>query len=80
MPWAKPGHDLLFLSNYGGRNLGALCPRSILARVLARAADGRAPEIRDGTGIHPVRRNPRFSARAKGYRDLKTATRTPAMI
>ena len=38
LPWSKPGHDLLVLSNFTGAS-AELCPRSILTRVLARAAD-----------------------------------------
>lgn len=73
IPWAKPGHDLLFLSNYGGET-SAICPRSILRRVLERAA---------AAGFHPkygleleytLFDETTESARAKGYRGLKTAT------
>ena len=37
LPWSKPGYDLLVLSNYTGPS-AELCPRSILKKVLARAA------------------------------------------
>lgn len=77
IPWAKPGHDLLFLSNYGGET-SAICPRSILRRVLERAA---------AAGFHPkygleleytLFDETTESARAKGYRGLKTATAHPS--
>jgi glutamine synthetase len=73
IPWAKPGHDLLLLTNYTGAT-AKLCPRSILTSVLARAAEA---------GLHPkygmeleytLFDETSESARAKGYRDLKTAT------
>lgn len=77
IPWARPGHDLLFLSTYGGAT-SAICPRSLLRRVLDRAADA---------GFHPkygleleytlFDETPE-SARAKGYRGLKTATLHPS--
>ncbi len=38
LPWAKPGHDLLVLSNYTGES-AEICPRSILKKVLARYID-----------------------------------------
>ena len=41
IPWAKPGHDLLVLTNYSG-DTAQICPRSILKSVLDRAADPRA--------------------------------------
>ncbi len=73
LPWSKPGLDLLVLANFTGPS-AQLCPRSLLSSVLARAA--RA-------GIHPkygmeleytlFDETPE-SARAKGYRNLKTAT------
>lgn len=73
IPWAQPGNDLLFLSHYGGAT-AALCPRATLARVLERAA---------GQGLHPrygmeleytLFDESAESARAKGFRNLKTAT------
>lgn len=73
LPWSKPGHDLLILSNWTGR-AGGLCPRAILASVLERAA---------AAGLHPkygmeleytlFDETPE-SARAKGWRNLKPAT------
>jgi len=37
LPWSKPGHDLLVLSNFTGAS-AELCPRSILTRILTRAS------------------------------------------
>src|SRR3989338_8008471 len=72
LPWSKPGYDMLVLSNYSGAT-SEFCPRSILKRVLARAAaagpgaenggGGGGAEMRDGAGIYLVRRNPRKRAR-----------------
>lgn len=73
LPWSRPGHDLLVLSNYRGAS-AALCPRAILRSVLARAGVA---------GFHPkygmeleytLFDETAESARAKGYRNLKTAT------
>ena len=77
IPWAKAGHDLLLLTSYSGET-AQICPRSILTSVLARAADA---------GLHPkygmeleytLFDETSESARAKGYRDLKTATMHPS--
>jgi glutamine synthetase len=73
IPWAKPGHDLLVLSNWTGA-AGALCPRAILKSVLDRAA---------AAGLHPkygmeleytLFDETPASARAKGWRNLTAAT------
>ena len=73
IPWAKPGYDMLMLAQYSGET-AAICPRSILQSVLARAgAAGLVAKygmeleytLFDETGE---------SAKAKGYRNLKTAT------
>lgn len=73
IPWAKPGHDLLFLSNYGGAT-SALCPRSILSRTLARAAEAGFT-LKYGMELeYTLFDETPESARAKGYRGLKTAT------
>jgi glutamine synthetase len=73
LPWSKPGYDLLVLSNYGGAT-SDLCPRSILSRVLARAgAAGFVPKYGMELEYTLFDETPE-SARAKGYRDLKTAT------
>ena len=73
LPWSKPGHDLLVLSNYGGAT-SALCPRSLLTRVLARVGEaGYAPRYGMELEYTLFDETPE-SARAKGYRNLKPAT------
>ncbi|OJY28254.1 MAG: glutamine synthetase [Rhodobacterales bacterium 65-51] len=73
LPWSKPGHDLLVLSNYTGAS-AAICPRAILKSVLARAADaGFFPKYGMELEYTLFDETPE-SARAKGYRNLKTAT------
>ncbi|MFN4202361.1 MAG: glutamine synthetase family protein [Tabrizicola sp.] len=73
MPWARPGHDLLVLSNFTGQS-AELCPRSILTRVLARASDaGLFPKYGMELEYTLLDETPE-SARAKGYRNLKPAT------
>jgi glutamine synthetase len=73
LPWSKPGYDLMVLSNYGGAT-SDLCPRSILSRVLARAADaGFVPKYGMELEYTLFDETPE-SALAKGYRNLKTAT------
>ena len=73
LPWSKPGHDLLVLSNFTGQS-GELCPRSILAKVLARAAEaGLFPKYGMELEYTLFDETPE-SARAKGYRNLKPAT------
>ena len=73
LPWSKPGHDLLVLSNYTGAS-AEICPRSILKRVLARAADaGLVPKYGMELEYTLFDETPE-SARAKGYRNLKPAT------
>ncbi|OZA01705.1 MAG: glutamine synthetase, partial [Rhodobacterales bacterium 17-64-5] len=73
LPWSKPGFDLLVLSNFTGAS-AALCPRSILKSVLARAgAAGFAPKYGMELEYTLFDETPE-SARAKGYRNLKTAT------
>jgi glutamine synthetase len=73
IPWAKSGHDLILLSNYSGGS-AALCPRSILTRTLDRvAAAGFVPKY--GLELeYTLFDETAETARAKGYRDLKTAT------
>lgn len=73
LPWSKPGHDLLVLSNFSGTSAG-LCPRSILTKVLARAAEaGFFPKY--GMELeYTLFDETAESARAKGYRNLKPAT------
>ena len=73
LPWSKPGHDLLVLSNYTGAS-AELCPRSILKKVLARAAEaGLFPKYGMELEYTLFDETPE-SARAKGYRNLKPAT------
>ena len=73
MPFAQEGRDLLVLATYEGETAG-LCPRSLLTRVLDRAAGmGFAPKY----GIeleYTLFDETAASAKAKGYRNLKTAT------
>lgn len=73
LPWAKPGHDLLVLSNFTGAS-AEICPRSILKSVLARAdAAGFVPKYGMELEYTLFDETPE-SAREKGYRNLKTAT------
>jgi len=73
LPWAKPGHDLLVLSNWTGA-AGALCPRAILTAVLDRAAAmGLGPKYGMELEYTLFDETPE-SARAKGWRNLKAAT------
>ncbi|TXH81929.1 MAG: glutamine synthetase [Rhizobium sp.] len=73
LPWSKAGHDLLVLSNYSG-GTSDLCPRSILKRVLERVGSaGYAPRYGMELEYTLFDETPE-SARAKGYRNLKTAT------
>ena len=73
VPWAKPGYDMLVLSNYTGPS-AQICPRSILKSVLARVgADGFVPKYGMELEYTLFDETPE-SARAKGYRNLKTAT------
>ncbi len=73
LPWSKPGHDLLVLSNYTGPS-AELCPRSILKKVLARAAEaGLFPKY--GMELeYTLFDETAESAKAKGYRNLTPAT------
>src|SRR5690606_10302912 len=73
LPWSKPGHDLLVLSNYTGAS-AAICPRAILKGGLARAAKaGFVPKYGMELEYTLFDETPE-SARAKGYRNLKPAT------
>jgi glutamine synthetase len=73
LPWSKPGHDLLVLSNFTGAS-AELCPRSILTKVLARAAEaGLFPKYGMELEYTLFNETPQ-SAKAKGYRDLQPAT------
>ncbi|MFN3993765.1 MAG: glutamine synthetase family protein [Tabrizicola flagellatus] len=73
MPWAKPGHDLLVLSNFSGTS-AELCPRAILSKVLARAGEaGFFPKYGMELEYTLFDETPETAA-AKGYRNLKPAT------
>ena len=73
LPWSKLGHDLLVLSNFNGAS-AEICPRSILTKVLARAADaGLFPKY--GMELeYTLFDETAESAKAKGYRNLTPAT------
>ena len=77
IPWAKPGHDLLLLTNYSGET-AAICPRSILRSVLERVgAAGYVPKY--GMELeYTLFDETAETAREKGYRNLKTATMHPS--
>lgn len=73
LPWSKPGYDLLVLSNYAGA-AAKFCPRALLKSVLARAAEAELfPKYGMELEYTLFDETPE-SAKAKGYRDLKTAT------
>lgn len=73
LPWSKPGHDLLVLSNYTGGSAD-ICPRAILKKVIARAGEaGLVPKYGMELEYTLFDETPE-SARAKGYRNLKPAT------
>lgn len=73
LPWSKPGHDLLVLGNYSGAT-AEFCPRALLKRVLARAGEaGYRPRYGMELEYTLFDETPE-SARAKGYRNLRTAT------
>ena len=73
LPWSKPGHDLLVLSNYTGAS-AEICPRSILKKVIARAGEaGLVPKYGMELEYTLFDETPE-SARSKGYRNLKPAT------
>ncbi len=73
IPWAKPGYDLLVLSDFTGAS-AQMCPRSILKSVLARVdAAGLVPKYGMELEYTLFDETPE-TARAKGYRNLKTAT------
>lgn len=73
LPWSKPGYDGLILSNYTGPT-AEFCPRSILRRVMDRVqAAGFVPKYGMELEYTLFDETPE-SAKAKGYRGLKTAT------
>jgi glutamine synthetase len=73
IPWARPGHDMLVLAQFTGA-ASAICPRSILQSVLARAeASGLIAKY--GLELeYTLFDETSETAKAKGYRNLKTAT------
>lgn len=72
-PWSKPGHDLLLLSHYKGETAG-LCPRALFTSVLKRASEA-GYSAKYGLELeYTLFDESHESARAKGYRNLKTAT------
>ncbi|MDE2446946.1 MAG: glutamine synthetase [Alphaproteobacteria bacterium] len=73
IPWAKTGHDLLLLSQFKD-GAAAICPRSILGKVLKRAKDGGFTPKYGIELEYTLFSESHESARAKGYRDLQTAT------
>jgi glutamine synthetase len=73
LPWSKPGHDLLVLSHYKGETAG-LCPRALFTNVLHRATE-EGFSAKYGLELeYTLFDESHESARAKGYRNLKTAT------
>lgn len=73
LPWSKPGHDLLILSNYQGEAAN-ICPRALFLRMLEQA---QAAGFSAKYGLeleYTLFDESHESARAKGYRNLKTAT------
>ena len=77
MPWSKPGFDLLVLSNFTGA-AAEICPRALLRKVIDRAgAAGLVPKYGLELEYTLFDETPE-SARAKGYRNLKTATMHPS--
>ena len=73
LPWSKPGYDLLLLSQYGG-DTSAICPRAYCGACwIRRRTQGLSP--RYGLELEYTLFDDSIdSVRAKGYRNLKTAT------
>lgn len=73
IPWEAPGHDLLFLSQFSG-DTAAMCPRSILSNVLARATEmGLTPKY--GLELEfTLFDETAETLAAKGFRNLTPAT------
>lgn len=77
IPWHGEGKRLLFLGDYQGEE-AALCPRSLLKRVVAQAhADGLSPKYGLELEYTLFNETPQ-SAREKGYRNLSPATTYPS--
>ncbi len=73
LPWSRPGHDLLVLGHYAGET-AKFCPRSLLKSVIARARDAGFNPFYGLELEYTLFDETPESARAKGYRNLKTAT------
>ncbi len=73
LPWSKPGHDLLVLSNYKGET-ASICPRALFSNVLRRADDAGFTAKYGLELEYTLFDESHESARTKGYRNLKTAT------
>ena len=73
LPWSSSGHDLLILSQFADET-AELCPRAILQKTLDRATKaGITP--RYGLELeYTLFDETEESAKAKGFRNLKTAT------
>jgi glutamine synthetase len=73
LPWSKPGYDMLVLSQFAG-NSAAICPRSILTATLTKAK-AAGLNLRYGLELeYTLFDETAETAKAKGYRNLKTAT------
>jgi glutamine synthetase len=73
LPWSKPGYDVLVLSQFTGET-AAICPRSILQNMLRKAKDVGL-NLRYGLELeYTLFDETPESAKAKHYRNLKTAT------
>ncbi len=73
LPWSKPGHDLLVLSHYKGET-AAICPRGLFTAVLDRVKKAGFSAKYGIELEYTLFDESHESARAKGYRNLKTAT------
>ena len=73
MPWSKPGYDMLVLSQFNGESQD-ICPRALFSKIFKRASEaGYVPKY--GLELeYTLFDETHESARAKGYRNLKTAT------
>ncbi len=73
MPWSKPGHDLLLLSHFKGET-ASICPRALFTQVLRRVEKAGLTAKYGLELEYTLFDETHESARAKGYRKLKTAT------
>jgi glutamine synthetase len=73
LPWSKPGHDLFVLSHYQGKTAD-ICPRALLIKTVQRA-EAAGFQAKYGLELeYTLFDESHEQARAKGYRNLKTAT------